>query len=178
MFHDTGYTAREDGFAPPFERHGTAAARLLLKQRGFHPAKVKRLLVALEHHRALDRTPSLYSRIVRVADDFDTLTRHRPTGALFGPYHALRKMTAEVGILYDTRILQAFANRVGCYPPGTLLRLADGRWVVSVSGVRSPETFEQPLCRLVREADGSPAEGTSTVDLAVEGTVARVIPVR
>ncbi|MFN7145511.1 MAG: HD-GYP domain-containing protein, partial [Myxococcota bacterium] len=155
MFHDTGYASREDGYAPPFERHGSAGARLLLKQRGFHQAKIKRLLVALEHHRALADAPSLYARIVRVADDFDTLTRHRPGGALHGPADALALMDGAVFVYYDPLVLQAFVNRIGRYPPGTLLALRDGRWVVSTSGARSPETFDRPLARVVREADGT-----------------------
>ncbi|MDP2307613.1 MAG: HD domain-containing protein [Pseudomonadota bacterium] len=175
MFHDTGYASREDGFAPPFSRHGSAGARLLLKQRGFHQAKVKRLLVAYEHHRALDARPSLYARIVRVADDFDTLTRHRPGGALYGPSDALARMCGASGELYDPAILQAFINRIGRYPPGTLLRLEDGRWVVAVSGARSPETFAKPACRVVRDAEGNAVTDGDLVDLAVEGVVENVI---
>jgi hypothetical protein len=177
MFHDTGYAAKEDGFPPPFERHGTAGARLLLKQRGFHQAKVKRLLVAIEHHRRLSERPSLYARIVRVADDFDTLTRHRPGGALSGPADALAAMAGASGTFYDPVILQALVNRVGRYPPGTLLELEDGRWVVTVSGVRSAETFHLPLAKVVREADGAAATGPE-IDLAVEGVVAQVVSVR
>lgn len=178
MFHDVGYATRDDGFPPPFERHQSAGARLLLKQRGFHQAKIKRLLVALEHHLPYVARPSLYARIVRVADDFETLTRHRPSGALYGPAHALAMMDGASGVLYDPVILQAFINRIGRYPPGTLLRLKDDRWVVSVSGARSPDTFAKPLCRLVRLADGTPVEALVPVDLAEEGVVARVLPLR
>ncbi len=178
MFHDTGYASREDGFAPPFQRHGSAGARLLLKQRGFHQAKIKRLLVAFEHHLPTIGRPSLYARIVHVADDFDTLTRHRPGGALHGPAHALAMMDGASGVLYDAVVLQAFINRIGRYPPGTLLRLRDGRWVVSVSGARSPTTFERPLCRVLRTADGAAISEGPEIDLAVEGEVARVIPIR
>lgn len=178
MFHDVGYGAREDGFAPPFERHGTAGARMLLRQRGFHQAKIKRLLVVLEHHRAVKSRASLYARIVHIADDFDTLTRYRPGGPLHGPADALALMDGATGDRYDPVLFQLFVNRIGKYPPGTLLRLRDGRWVVSVSGARSPETFAKPMCRLVRHADGAPVADGPAVDLALEGEVARVIPVR
>lgn len=175
MFHDTGYASREDGFAPPFGRHGSAGARLLLKQRGFHQAKVKRLLVAYEHHRDLDARPSLYARIVRVADDFDTLTRQRPGGALCGPAHALARMDGASGTLYDSTIFQAFVNRIGRYPPGTLLRLTDGRWVMSVSGVRSAVTFAKPSCRVVRDAAGASVVDGELVELGLEAEVAEVM---
>jgi len=55
-FHDGGYTVEEDGYPPPFERHTTAGARQLLKQRGFHEARIRRMLVCLEHHRSYDDT--------------------------------------------------------------------------------------------------------------------------
>ena len=68
-FHDAGYTADEDGYPPPFERHTTAGARQLLKQRGFHEARIRRLLVCLEHHRRFDnpRPASLSARILHIA---------------------------------------------------------------------------------------------------------------
>ncbi len=178
MFHDTGYASREDGFAPPFSRHGTAGVRLLLKQRGFHQAKIKRLLVAFEHHEPASQHPTLYARIVHVADDFETLTRMRPGGPLHGPAHALALMDGASGTAYDPVVLQAFINRIGRYPPGTLLRLRDGRWVVSISGARKPESFAKPLCRLMRDADGTPAAPGTEIDLDLEGEVIRVIPIR
>ena len=47
MFHDMGYATREgadpkngfEGFAPPFERHPAAGARLILKQKRISPSQ-------------------------------------------------------------------------------------------------------------------------------------------
>jgi hypothetical protein len=178
MFHDVGYGAKEDGFSPPFERHGSAGLRMLLRQRGFHTAKIKRMLVALEHHEDVGQSPTLYARIVHIADDFDTLTRHRAGGAFFGPAHALERMDGAAGVRYDATLLQILVNRLGKYPPGTLLRLRDGRWVISVSGARSAATFAAPLCRVIRDEAGRSISNGAELDLAVEGQVARVIPVR
>jgi hypothetical protein len=65
-------------------------------------------------------------------------------------------------------LFQAFINRMGRYPPGTLLQLADGRVVLTTSVVRSPETFAQPRAVTV---DG----GSGWVDLAQEGKIAAVL---
>ena len=58
MFHDVGYAFREGsepakgdqpavpGFAPPLERHGSAGARMVLRQRGFHESKILRALAS------------------------------------------------------------------------------------------------------------------------------------
>jgi hypothetical protein len=46
-----------------------------------------------------------------------------------------------------------------------LLELNDGRWAVSVSGGRDRERFARPVVRVVRHADGSPADGSESIDL-------------
>lgn len=181
VYHDAGYATDEGGVPPSFERHGTAGMRKLLRQRGFHQAKVKRLLVSIEHHRPFNDKrgrPALYSRIIHIADDFDTFTRRRPGGAIYSPPEAINRMAFVAGTTYDPVLFQLFVNRVGAYPPGTLLRLEDGRVVVSVSGARDPALFHKPLCHLVYDENGSkPAEPTN-VDLMVDGKVAEVIAAR
>lgn len=171
MFHDMGYAAREGadpkngepGFAPPFERHGAAGARMLLKQRGFNQAKIHRALTALEHHADYDQAsgkPALFARIVRIAEDFSNMTSRR--GAGFTPHEALARMAAGAGTRYDPTLMQAFVNLMGQYPPGTLLDveipLSVGVYkfvLMSSSLTRSPETFSLPLCRLIQLPDGS-----------------------
>ncbi len=167
MLHDVGYAAREGGYAPPFARHTTAGARLLLRQRGFHEAKVRRVLATLDHHRRYDDPhgrPSLFGRLLAIVEDYDTQVR--PRGGGLSPADALGRVLQGAGTIYDPVLAQLFANALGRFPPGTLLTLADGRQARSVSVVRGPGTFETPLVRVVRLADGSsPAEQT-LVDLA------------
>lgn len=176
MYHDAGYAQRDEaGFAPPFSHHGTAGARALGRQRGFHQAKIKRMLVALEHHQDFDKKPSLYARIIRIADDFENYTRVRATGQLVSPAEALARMASAVGTAYDPVLFQLFVNTVGAFPPGTLLKLRDGRLVVVVSGVRSFESFARPMCRVLRNADRSMPEN-ELVDLATtDAQVAEVM---
>lgn len=166
MYHDAGYAQRDEaGFSPPYSDHGVAGARLLARQRGFHQAKIKRMLVAIEHHRDLDRKPCLYARIVRIADDFENYTRLRPSGAFMSPAEAIVRMASAVGTAYDPHLFQLFVNRVGAFPPGTLLRLKDGRVVLSLSGARDAARFSRPLCKVLRNADGTqPAD--EEVDVA------------
>lgn len=169
-FHDVGYTIDEDGEAPPFERHGTAGARQLLKQRGFHEARIRRMLVCLEHHRPYDSPwrPSLFARIVHIADDYDILTRYRPSGPFLAPPDALARMNAASGTAYDPTLLQALVNGLGAYPPGSVLELSNGAWVVSVSGARDAERFDKPLTRVVRTRGGMVPREPIEIDLADE----------
>jgi len=179
MFHDVGATAKEDGFDVPYDRHHTAGLRSLMKQRGFHEAKVRRLLAVVEHHRPYDWSlgrPTLFARIIHIADDYDLLTRFRPDrGPILAQSDALARMAAHAGTEYDPDLFQVFVNEMGMFPPGSILRLASGRIAVSVSGARSQETFAKPLCRIVRTADRKRVTEPLTVDLAIRDRVVKVV---
>ena len=188
MFHDVGYAAREGaqraseateeraGYAPPFERHAPAGARLLIRQRGFHAAKVYRVLATLQHHRdagdSLGR-PLLHARILRIAEAYDSL--QRADGPAMDPPTALRCLAGHTPGRYDPLLVQLLVNTLGAYPPGTLLELEDGRVVRSCGFVRSPETFDEPLCEVVTETDGRAPAEPMRVDLSLGGVVRRVV---
>ncbi|MBM74240.1 MAG: hypothetical protein CMK59_02465 [Proteobacteria bacterium] len=198
MFHDMGYAVREgadpangfEGFPPPFERHAAAGARLILKQRGFHQAKINRALATLEHHKDFKSdsgTPSVYARILRIAEDYSNFTRRKGQG--LNPHEALSRMASAAGQWYDPILFQIFVNRMGKYPPGTLLEVSipipkEGTIqeltfvLLSQSLVRSPESFDKPLCRLVRTHDGYPCPDrfkNRKIDLANKGVVQKVL---
>ncbi len=178
LFHDVGFCMREDGYAVPFERHTRAGLRILLRQRGFHRAKLRRLLAVLQHHAAFDGargTPSLYARIIHIADDYDILTRYRAgRGPVLSTPDCLARLAAQAGKAYDPLLVQLFCNEMGRFPPGAVLGLADGHVVLSVSTVRSPETFDKPLCKVVRRPDGTVPTGDEFLDLAAGGRVVKV----
>jgi hypothetical protein len=179
MFHDIGFCLREDGFAVPFARHTQAGLRILLRQRGFHKAKLRRLLTVLQHHRGLDDphgTPSLYARIVHVADDYDIMTRFRVgRGPLTTPPDAIARLAGQAGKAYDPLIVQLLINILGPFPPGSLLQLADNRAVVVVSGVRSPATFDKPLVKVLRLASGARPSSQTILDLAAGPPIVSVL---
>ncbi len=178
MFHDVGFCMREDGYTVPFERHTRAGLRVLLRQRGFHRAKLRRVLAVLQHHAAFDDArgrPSLHARIIHIADDYDILTRNRAgRGPILSAPDCLARLAAQAGRAYDPLLVQLFCNEMGRFPPGAVLGLADGRVVLSVSTVRSPETFDKPLCKVVRRADGTAPPADEFLDLAEGGKVVKV----
>jgi hypothetical protein len=188
LFHDMGYGAREgavaatatsaavEGYTPPFERHAAAGARLLLRQRGFHPAKIQRILSTLEHHDDFADSrgkPSVFARIIRIAEDFDNLIRSNGGGLTAGD--ALARMVPHGGTRYDPDLLQLFVNSLGKYPPGTMMLLEDGAIAVSVGVCRSKDSFDKPVVRVVRDAAGNVPEEDWTVDLAEESSVRLVL---
>lgn len=166
MFHDVGYLRPETR-----DSHALAGTRLLLRQRGFSEAKVLRLLAVLEHHADYldmerDEPPSLFARILRLAEDYDLLIAPRsgPLGSL-PPSKALATIWAGRAGRYDPILVALFAQALGMYPAGTLLELTDGCWAVAVGAGRDRARFAHPLVRRVREADGSLATASDPVDL-------------
>jgi hypothetical protein len=151
-----------------------------MRQRGFHEAKVRRLLCALDHHRPFRGAgggppPSLFARILHVADDYAVLVGRPPGGAGLSPAIALARMSAAAGAAYDPDLLAFFVQVLGPTPPGTLLELSDGRWAVSVSAARDRARFQRPLVRVVREADGTPGTGLVELDLAERPAAVRPV---
>ncbi len=113
LLHDVGYAEREaQGERRPadFERHPSAGARLLLRQRGFHISKVRRVRAVLGHHAPAAglrrRPPALLARLLHIAEDYDTLVRR---AGLTGQ-EALARMMGAAGSLYDPVLIQAFVN--------------------------------------------------------------------
>lgn len=170
LAHDVGYAAH--GFYPTsrgkstFMAHLSDGALVMLRQRGFHEAKLQRILASMYHHHDYDKireVPSLFARIIRLAEDFDTLTSKR--GGPRSPATVLTLMASGAGKIYDPTLFQAMVNRLGRYPPGTRLRLTDGRLVRCVSLVREGK-FDMPR---VRTAEGR------AMELAAAGAVQGIV---
>jgi hypothetical protein len=165
LLHDVGY-ARLAGFA----RHGAAGARTLLRQRGFHEAKVRRIRAVLDHHAPCSvpppaEPPPLSARILRIADDYDVLTAARAGLPGVPPSTAQGSMWAARGHTYDADLMALFVQAMGLYPPGSLLELSDRRWVVVVSGGRDADRFAWPRVRVARDEEGRPTESAQDLDL-------------
>jgi HD-GYP domain-containing protein (c-di-GMP phosphodiesterase class II) len=149
LLHDTGYLAHGIGDGPAaFARHPLEGARMVLRQKGFHEAKVRRLRAVLEHHRDLatpNARPTPGGAILRLAEDYVNVTR------LFGARvlrsDALGAMVKGGGTLYHPVLAQVMINALGRHPPGSLLELEDGRYVRVAAPARSLDLWDKPLAR-------------------------------
>ena len=127
--------------------------------------------------------PSLFARIIRIAEDYSNFIRYKGGG--LNPHEALGRMYTGSGTRYDPAIMQAFVNKMGKYPPGTLLEVEvnmKGKPItfimISSSLVRSPETFDKPICKLIKLQDGRDAPAVLAnrpIDLAKRGVIKRVV---
>jgi len=156
LIHDAGYLCPTVGVGPAaFPRHPLEGARVILRQRGFHEAKVRRLRAVLEHHRDLaapNARPTPGGAILRLAEDYCTVVRLFGTRILRAD--ALGAMLKGGGTLYHPSLAQAMVNALGRHPPGTLLELEDGRYARSTAPARSPELWDKPIVRLLDPRTG------------------------
>jgi hypothetical protein len=138
LLHDIGVARAGKG-----DPHIRAGSLALLQMPGFHEGKVRRVLAVFDHHRQIVETvggrSTLFGRIIHIADEYDALIR-----AKLSPAQAIGSISGGAGIRYDPVLFQAFINRMGRFPPGTVLKLEDGRTARVTSIVRSPETFALP----------------------------------
>lgn len=160
MLHDVGYVQRPDRAG-----HCAAGVQILLRQRGFHEGKVRRLHAVCDHHADYDPQHHLFARIIRIVDDYDVLTAARPGLPQVPPPMAQASMWAARGKAYDPHLLALFVQMLGLYPPGSVLELTDGRRVLSISGGRDAERFAWPVARVIQSADGHPRDGQEQIDL-------------
>lgn len=132
FLHDSGKTEiplsilnKRNDFTPKeqalFERHPVDGIKVLLKSFGLNDILILSMLVSFEHHMKLDhsgypaspdnRKLNLFSRIVSIADDYDSLV---PESVLkntkSGIKEAMKLMLSRSGTLYDPPLIRAFAG--------------------------------------------------------------------
>ena len=178
LTHDVGYAALS-GTVPPTDAlalHPVEAARVMLRQRGFHVAKLRRLRAILDHHRAAPAAGAAASPLgdlLRMAEDYATLVRVH--AARVSRADAVGAIAHGAGRLYDPALAQLLVNALGRYPPGTLVELADGRIARSCSPARSDRAFATPIVRLVDPR--TRAFAAERLDLAQGGpAIVRALP--
>jgi len=176
LVHDVGYLAAGDlENAAALARHPVEGARIVLRQRGFSEAKVRRLRAVLEHHRDFadpGGRPSVMGAVLRLAEDYANVVRLY--GAKVTRADALGAMLKAGGTLYHPVLAQVLVNALGRHPPGTLVELEGGRLARVASPSRGPELWDRPLVRLLDA--GTHRLTDDLVDLAHGGGVRRSLP--
>jgi len=147
LFHDLGkvsipsaitkkpakLTNRENSI---MQTHPLHSVRQIVMLRAPHSRKAQLVLPAFEHHMKFDLTgypkasnwyPSLFGRIITIADVFDAITTPRIyRKTCLSPDRALGYMIQLSGNDFDPILLKVFINMLGFYPPGTLVELSTG----------------------------------------------------
>ncbi len=114
----SGFTSKEQEL---LKRHPVDGIKVLLKSFGLSETLILSMLVSFEHHMELDlsgypavsgkRKLNLFSRIVSIADRYDSLISGRVHGReKLGTGDALRLMRKDSGTLYDPLLVKAFTE--------------------------------------------------------------------
>jgi HD-GYP domain-containing protein (c-di-GMP phosphodiesterase class II) len=160
------------------QQHPTEGLLSLFHFHGFSDIPYRQMLMAYEHHMRLDlagypknrrpRKPSLFSRIVAVADSFDAGTSIRSYQYQPNPPDlVLAEMRDNPKRGQDPILVKALINATGVYPIGTLVIL-DSMEMGVVSGVnKDPNKLHQPVVKVISDALGVPLPEPKTLDLSV-----------
>jgi len=168
------------------KEHPTEGLLLLFEMHGFADVPYRQMLMAYEHHMKTDltgypanrreREPTLFSRIVAVADAFDAGTSVRSYQyEPWPPDAVLREMRDNPKRGFDKLIVKVLITATGVYPVGTLVIL-DSHELAVVSQVNpDPELLHRPKVRVISDPVGLPLPEPKTVDLAATDASGRPV---
>jgi len=120
-------------------------------------------IVAIEHHLRLDGTGypngvvrgqlNLATMLCGVADVYDAMRSQRHYQEAFPTDRILAVLQRNDGTQFDQNLVRRFAQLVGIYPAGNLVRLSTGEIAV-VLKTYAPDPY-RPRVRVLRSADGT-----------------------
>ena len=160
-----------------------------------HPADSEWILASLgateaawldpvrHHHERLDGTGypdgthgdaiSTPTRVLAIADIYSAMVRDRPYRKAMVSGEAMRKLMLEQGQKTDNRLIHMMIKEIGVFPPGAIVRLANGE--IAVVKKRSANSASPLVCAFIKP-DGMPMltplqRDTADDEFRVEGIV-------
>lgn len=171
------------------QKHPWFGVLTLLGMRGHTDFPYRAMIVAYEHHMKTDltgyprpvreRTMSIFSRIVAIADGFDAATSRRIYQKdPYSPADALAEMCSNPHRGMDPVLVKAFVSMVGHYPVGTLVILDTFELALVHAANPLPEAISRPTVRIISDAAGNVLYPGDLVDLTerdAQGSFTRTI---
>ena len=159
------------------KEHTTEGLLLLFDMGGFADTPYRQMLMAYEHHMKIDltgypsnkrpREPTLFSRIVAVADAFDAGTSVRSYQyEPWSPDAVLKEMRDNPKRGQDVLLVKALITATGVYPVGTLVILDTHELAVVAKANPDLDLLNRPTVRVISDAMGVPLVTPLTVDLS------------
>ena len=159
------------------QQHPTEGLLSLFHLHGFQDVPYRQMLMAYEHHMKIDltgypknrrdRNPTLFSKIVAVADAFDAGTSVRSYQyEPWPPDAVLKEMRDNPKRGFDPTLVKALINATGVYPIGTLVIL-DTMEMAVVCGVnKEPDRLHQPTVKVISDEMGMPVTDQRVINLS------------
>ena len=188
LFHDIGKSRvpaaiinKSDGLSDDEWRliaaHPWLGALALFQLRGQQDLPYRAMIVAHEHHMKLDlsgyprpireRSLSMFSKIVAVADGFDAATSRRTYQTTpLTPAQVMAEMRDNPRRGMDPVVVKAFINLTGIYPVGTLVILDTFELGIVHAANPIPEMLSRPISRIISDEHGNLMHPGTLVDLA------------
>ncbi len=157
--------------------HPTEGLLTLVEMRSSSDLPLRTMLSAYEHHMKIDQTgyprsmrprnPTLFSRIVALADGFDAgTTRRSYQENPSRPDTVLKDMRENPQRGLDPLLVKAFISLMGIYPVGSVVILDSFELAIVIEPGASKEVMHQPLVRVIYDEMGIPLTTPRTVDLS------------
>jgi putative nucleotidyltransferase with HDIG domain len=119
-------------------------------------------VVAFEHHLRIDGTGypagakrgslNLGTQLCSIADVYDAMRSQRAYQQAFPTDRILAVLKKDDGLHFDKHLVRRFAQLLGIYPPGNLVRLSTGEMAVVVK-VHAPDPY-RPRVRVITDRAG------------------------
>ena len=158
------------------EAHTWLGALSVFRLRQFGEIPLRGMITAYEHHMKVDlsgypksrrpRQLSVFSKIVAVADAYNSATTARSHAAAKSPDVVLKELWEDPSYGHDPIIVKAFINLLGIYPVGTCVIL-DTFEVGLVHAANSDAThIDRPVVRILGDGTGAWLDDPPLVDLS------------
>ena len=162
------------------EAHTWLGALSVFGLRQFGAIPLRGMITAYEHHMKVDlsgypkgrrpRQLSVFSKIVAVADAYNSATTARSHAGAKSPDVVLRELWEDPSYGHDPVLVKALINLLGIYPVGTCVIL-DTFEVGLVHAANSDATqIDRPIVRVLGDGSGTWLDDPPLVDLAVTET--------
>jgi HD-GYP domain-containing protein (c-di-GMP phosphodiesterase class II) len=160
--------------------HPWLGALTLFQLRGQQELPYRAMIVAHEHHMKIDltgyprpireRSLSMFSKIVAVADGFDAATSRRSYQTVpLTPAQVMAEMRDNARRGMDPVVVKAFINLTGIYPVGTLVILDTFELGIVHAVNQIPEMLSRPIVRIISDQQGNLQHPGTLADLADQG---------
>lgn len=134
---------------------------------------------AFQHHERLDGSGYPrgikgeeihdYAKWIGLVDSYDAMTTDRIYRSPMLPHHAIERLYAGSGTLYEQKMLQLFRDKVAIYPIGITVRLQSGETGVVVD--LNASYPHRPIVRILYNEAGEPIDIPYEIDLSKQLTV-------
>ena len=159
-------------------KHPIFGVKFIYKTRAIEETTARASTAIFEHHLGYDgtgypqlldkRIPTLYARIVSIADSYNAMTSGRVYHQKKGlPDEVITKMANRISKAFDPLLLKVFVNAVGIYPVGTVVTMSNNE--IGIVSKGNPSAPESPEVKVIGDENGLyDHEDVKIIDLSKE----------